>query len=107
MFDANYFRSSLPRDIEATGGSPIVEVVLRGGHVHRVRSVVDVGDGWVTLEVYQVKGDLSHERPRFGTAATAHELVRAVVAYESVATIVLDPAPTQTRARPGFGFSPA
>jgi len=105
MFDANYFRSSLPRDVEATGGSPIVEVVLWSGHVHRVRAVIDVGDGLVTLEVYQVKGDLSHERPRYGTADTSHELVRAVVAYESVATIVLDPAPTPTRARSGFGFS--
>ena len=106
MFDASYFRTVLTRDVTATGGSPIVEVVLRSGHVHRVRSVVDVGEGWVTLETYQVKGDLSHERPRFGTAETSHELVRAVVAYESIATIVLDPAPAQTRARPGFGFSP-
>lgn len=106
MLDATYFRSSLPRDVEATGGSPIVEVVLRSGHVHRVRSVVEAGDAWVTLEVYQVKGDLSHERPRFGVADTSHELVRAVVAYESIASVVLDPAPSQTRARPGFGFSP-
>ena len=106
MFDASYFSSSLARDVDATGGSPIVEVVLRSGHVHRVRAVIEVGDAWVTLEIYQVKGDLSHERPRYGVAETSHELVRAVVAYESIATVVLDPAPTQTRARPGFGFTP-
>ena len=106
MLDSAYFRSSLPRDIEASGGSPIVEVVLRSGHVHRVRAIVEIGEGWVTLEVYQVTGDLTHDRPRYGSAATGHDVVRAVVAYESIATIVLDAAASQARARPGFGFSP-
>jgi hypothetical protein len=105
MVDATYFRDALPRDIQATGGSPVVEVVLLSGHVHRVRAVVDAGDAWVTLEVYQVKGDLSHERPRYGVADTAHELVRAVVSYQAIASIVLDPAPAQAKARPGFGFA--
>jgi hypothetical protein len=106
MLDANYFRSALPRDVEASGGTPVIELLLRNGHVHRVRSIVEVSDGWVTLEVYSVKGDLSHERPRFGAKDSSHELVRAVVAYESISGIVLDPSPMEVKARPGFGFAP-
>lgn len=105
MFDANYFRTVLPRDVAATGGHPIVEVQLVGGHSHRVRAVADVADGCVTLETYQAKGDLAHERPRFGDVPSADavsETYRTVIAYESIAAVILDPSPAQTRARPGF-----
>jgi hypothetical protein len=105
MLDANYFRSAFPRDVEASGGAPVVEILLRNGQVHRARSIVDLSDGWVTFEIYSVRGDLSHERPRFGASDSDHELVRAVVAYESISGIVLDPSPTQVKARPGFGFA--
>jgi hypothetical protein len=105
MFDASYFQSALARDVEASGGAPVVEILLRNGHVHRVRSIVEAGDGWVTLEVYSVRGDLTHERPRFGASESVHELVRTVVAYEAISGIVLDPAPTEIRTRPGFGFA--
>lgn len=105
MFDANYFRTVLPRDVEATGGHPIVEIQLRSGHSHRVRAVADVADGCVTLETYHAKGDLAHERPRFGETAgngTPHETYRTVIAYESIAAVILDPSPASTRTRPGF-----
>lgn len=102
MFDANYFRSLIARDAAATGGSPVVELQLHSGFVHRVRGVLEVGDGCVTLATYQLRGDLSHERPRFGDAETTLDLLRVVVAYESIAAVVIDPAPAQPRARPGF-----
>lgn len=103
MFDANYFRKVLQRDVEATGGGPIVEILLLGGHVHRVRSVVEVEDGRVTFEAYQMKGDLAHQRPRFGESSSApYETFRAVVAYESISAVVLDPSPTHPKSRPGF-----
>ena len=103
MFDANYFRTVLPRDVEAAGGSPIVELLLVGGHAHRVRSVLDVADGRVTFEAYQMRGDLAHQRPRYGqTSAEPHETFRVVVACESIVAVVLDPSPEQTRSRPGF-----
>jgi hypothetical protein len=102
MFDANYFRTALARDVESAGGSPVVELLLLGGHVHRIRSIVDVGTGHVTLEAYSMRGDLSHERPRFGGGDTSIEVVRIVVSYESIASIVFDPAPEQVKARPGF-----
>ena len=102
MFDATYFRKSLARDVEAAGGTPVVEVLLTGGHVHRVRAVIEAGDGCVVLACYPMRGDLSHERPRFGSGDGNHELVRAVVAYESIASVVLDPAPAQVKSRTGF-----
>ena len=108
MFDANYFKGSFKKDVEATGGGPVVEVILLNGHVHRVRTVLDVADRWITLETYQSKGDLAHHRPRFGDTAErdsggAHDTFRVVISYESISAVVLDPTPSQVRSRPGFG----
>lgn len=103
MFDATYFRTTLTRDIQAMGGEPIVEVLLHNGHVHRVQAVLDVADGVVTLEAFAVKGDLTHERPRFGTKHSTHQTVRAIVSYESIVAVVLDPSAEHVKGRPGFG----
>lgn len=103
MFDANYFKSQLQRDVEAAGGSPIVDLLLAGGHAHRLHSVLEVGDGRVTLQAYSMKGELAHQRPRFGqTSETPHETVRVVVSCESIVAVVFDPSPMQTKNRPGF-----
>ena len=103
MFDANYFRTLLQRDVDAAGGSPIVELLLVGGHAHRVRNVLSVEDGRVTFEAYHMKGDLTHQRPRFGHgSAEAHETFRVVVSCESIVAVVLDPAPAPARSRTGF-----
>jgi hypothetical protein len=108
MFDQNYFQTTLIRDVEATGGHPIVEVQLISGHAHRVRSIVEVGSGTVTLETYLTKGDLAHERPRFGEPqadAESRDTFRAVIAYEGIAAVILDPSPSQVRPRTGFANS--
>ena len=108
MFDENYFRTTLPRDVEATGGQPVVEIQLMSGHAHRVRSVVEISSGCVTLETYLAKGDLAHERPRFGQPhgdGPDNDIFRTVIAYESIAAVVLDPTQTQARVRPGFASS--
>lgn len=103
MFDANYFRSTLQRDVEATGGEPVVEVLLLNGHMHRLRSIVDAADGRVTVEAYQTRGDLAHLRFRFGDKdRVEQDTFRAVIAYESIAAIVLDPSTDHVKARPGF-----
>lgn len=105
MFDADYFRTTLARDVTAMGGSPLVEIHLSSGQVHRVRSVVEVGTGSVTLEAYHVKGDLAHDRPVFGATVDdvrKAELFRVVVAYESITAVVVDPSQHVMRARPGF-----
>lgn len=105
MFDAEYFRTSLARDVEAMGGSPIVEIHLVNGQTHRVRSVTEISSGFVTIEAYLGKGDLAHHRPRFGQPATEaqpHDLFRAVVSYESIVAIVLDPSMREEHGRTGF-----
>ena len=103
MFDAHYFEKLLSRDVKAMGGTPVVEIVLLNGQAHRVRTIVDVAEGHVTIEAYLVKGDLAHHRPRFGgTEGEPHELFRAVISYDSIAAVVLDPAAAQARVRPGF-----
>ena len=103
MFDADYFRKTLPQDVKAMGGKPVVEVVLLSGHSYRVRTVVDVGDGRVTIEAYLVKGDLAHHRPLFGgTEGEPHERFRAVVSYDAIAAVLLDPSEGPTRMRTGF-----
>lgn len=107
MFDENYFRKTLLEDVSDAGGHPVVEVQLMSGHSHRVRSVVQVGTGTVTLETYVTKGDLAHERPRFGIAESSAEgdTFRAIIAYESIAAVILDASPSHVRARPGFANS--
>ncbi len=105
MFDANYFRTALPGAIKAAGGSPVVEVALLNGHVHRVRCLGDVGEGYVSFVVHQVRGDLSHERPRYDGGPADGESVRATVAYDAIAAVVLDPAPDKIKGRPGFTSS--
>jgi hypothetical protein len=103
MFDANYFKKTLHRDVEATGSTPMVEIVLLSGHVYRVRAVVETTDGHVTLECYQMKGDLAHQRPRFGEESSApYDTFRAVISYESVASVVLDANEALAKVRPGF-----
>ena len=103
MFNASYFRDMLQRDVQAAGGSPVVELYLVSGHSYRVRTVVDVAENWFTVEAYLVKGDLAHHRPRFGgTDGEPHEIFRAVVSYESIVSVVFDPAPVQARTRAGF-----
>ena len=108
MFDANYFRTQLRLDTDALGGDPIVELSLLNGHTHRIRSVIEVRDGYVVLEAYHLKGDLAHQRPRFAEADAAasspsdQSIFRVTAAYESISAVVIDPSQAQVRARPGF-----
>jgi len=103
MFDADYFKKTLPQDVKATGGKPVVEIVMLSGHSYRVRSVVDAADGRVTLEAYLVKADLAHHRPLFGgTEHEPHERFRVVVSYDAIASVVLDASEGPSRVRPGF-----
>lgn len=103
MFDAGYFKHQLPKDIEAAGGSPVVELLLVGGHTQRLRAVVEVDDGRITVEAYQMKGDLAHQRPRYGqTSEAPYEVLRVVVSCEAVVAVVFDPSPSHPATRPGF-----
>lgn len=105
MFDETYFRTKLHRDVEATGGQPVVEVQLNSGHAHRVRALIEITPGSITLETYLARGDLAHEKPRFGapeSESASKDTFRAVIAYESIAAVIFDPSPTKARTQPGF-----
>jgi hypothetical protein len=106
MFDADYFSTRLRSDADAMGGEPIVEVTLLNGHTHRIRSVLEVRDGYVVLEAYLIKGDLAHQHPRFAAAdallGADEATIRVVAAYESVSAVVIDGTQAQVRNRPGF-----
>ncbi len=105
MFDAEYFRTTLLRDVEALGGDVVVEVQLVNGQGYRVHAVAEVQERYVSLESYHAKA-LSGARPRFGSAGASDdrsERFRAVIAYESIASVVLDPAHDSLQSRTGFG----
>lgn len=107
MFDASYFRAKLAAHAKAAGPKPSVEIHLVSGQGHRVRSVVDVADGYVVLEVHQRRsevtgantqweGDTPHEAPLPDTH-------RAVVSYESISQVVITPSESTATTRIGFG----
>jgi hypothetical protein len=111
MFTAEYFRTQLRREVEATGGEPVVEVYLVNGHSHRIRAVVDVPQGYVVLEVYQLKGNPAVQKPTLRDAArrgdapqgdAPQDTRRVAIAYESIVEVRIDPASSHLRAQPGF-----
>jgi hypothetical protein len=107
MIDATYFREQLARDLQAMGNRAVVELRLLGGHVHRVRSVVDVGDGHVTVERFPARGEEGNWE---GDAwreqvmgAPAKEIERVIVPFESILDVILTPGRASSGARIGFG----
>ena len=107
MFESEYFRTTLQRDVDAMGGSAVVELMLVSGRGHHLRSVVSVQSGYVTLEVYRPSVDRPLAEPRWKDdskpAGAAHELQRAVVAYESIAAVGITAVRPASAPRIGFG----
>jgi hypothetical protein len=106
MFDSSYFKAQLSKDVEAAGGSPVVEVFLVNGHSRRVRSVERVTDGYVILEVFQLRGDQSIQGTNWLHAdrvgESVKETIRAAVSYESIVEVVIDPKPVAVDRKLGF-----
>ena len=106
MFDAQYFRNSLAGHAEAAGAEAQVEIHLTSGQGHRVRSIVEVTDGYVIVEVYQRRPEMTATRSHWmGDAkspAAPNEVQRALIAYESIAQIVITPSENKSASRIGF-----
>lgn len=106
MFDSEYFRTVLQTDVEAAGASAVVALHLVNGRSYRLRSVVAVQNGLVTLEVYEPGGDETHRRARWKAEPHAGtdplETHRAVVAYESIADVTITASVDDRRA---IGFA--
>lgn len=107
MLDAEYFRTQLPRDIAAAGERAVLEIRLRGGQGHRVRAVLAVADGYVTLEHYQRRDDAAIRTAEwqdevFG-GTSPHDVDRAIVPYESILDVLVTPGRAAPAPRMGFG----
>ena len=107
MFDKSYFKSMLTQHIEAAGAEPTVEVHLVTGQGHRVRSVLETADGYVVLETYQRRAELTGNHGRWqgerDASAKATDLHHVVVSYDSISQIVI--TPTETVDGPRIGFA--
>jgi hypothetical protein len=108
VFDAAYFRSQLTAHVQSAGPKPTVEVHLVTGHGHRVRSVLEVADGFVVLETHQRHAETTGtntawEGSAAGAASGATSTHRAVVSYESITQVVITPSETGATTRIGFG----
>jgi len=106
VFDATYFRKGLVAHADSAGAGAMVEIHLISGIAHRLRSVVEVTDGYVVLEVYQRRPEMSGmQNPWHGSASPAaapNEIHHAVITYESIAGLLITPAEDRTSSRIGF-----
>jgi len=107
VFDKAYFNSVLASQIKAAGNEPMVEVHLVSGQGHRVRSVLDAQDGWVVLETYQRRAELTSRQGRWIGAKEASpadgELHHVAVSYHTISQVVI--TPTDLHEGPRIGFS--
>jgi hypothetical protein len=107
VFDKSYFSTKLASHIDSAGADPSVEVHIVNGQGHRVRSVVEVADGYVVLETYQRRAELTGNKGRWNGAKNApapgaNEVHRAIVAYDSISQIVITPSDVAEGPRIGF-----
>jgi hypothetical protein len=108
VFDSEYFRTALQGDVDALGGSAVVLVHLQGNRSHRIRSVLGIHSGYVTLEAYVAGGDALAREPRWKEeaprgGAPALETHRAVVSYESIAAVTIEAVRPDAGSGIGFG----
>ncbi|MDB4874544.1 MAG: hypothetical protein JWM41_990 [Gemmatimonadetes bacterium] len=106
MFDASYFKTGLLEDLKAAGNKSTVEIHLMNAHAHRVRSVLDAKPTYVAFEAYRQRIDGGRSDQHWQATPSADdasaELVRVIVAYDSIAEIVITPA--EDGAAPRIGF---
>ena len=105
MFTAEYFRTRLRAEAEATGGAYVVEVYLINGHSHRVRTIRDTPQGYVLLEVYQQRADPSKQPMSWEGAPESNpsqETRLVALSYDGIAEVRIEPALPRARTLPGF-----
>jgi hypothetical protein len=105
VFDKKYFDAGLPAHIKAAGPEPTVEVHLSNGQAHRIRSVIETADGYVVLEAYQRRAEITGAKGRWQSSRDsvgANEIHHAIVPYDSISQVVI--TPTETVEGPRIGF---
>lgn len=107
VFDKSYFASTLAQHIQAAGDEPTVEIHLLTGQGHRVRSVIEATDGYLVLEAYQRRAEITGTKGRWygekDPSGKNNELHHVIVSYDSISQIVITPTETAEGPRIGFG----
>jgi hypothetical protein len=107
VFDKLYFEAMLAQHIQAAGPEPTVEVHLVNGQGHRVRSVLQTADGYLVLETYQRRAEITGTKGRWQgesePSAKADDLHHVIVSYDAISQIVITPTETTEGPRIGFG----
>ena len=109
MIDATYFRTRLAADVKDFAQPPIVELHLTNRQLHRLRGVLEVQEGYLIVEAYRTRTEESlakrdEAEETFGGASKS-EVERAIVAYESVAQVIITPSKPAGSPRIGFGYA--
>lgn len=96
LIDSEYFRTILQTHVDQLGGEAVVELHLVGARTHRLRAVLAVQGGYVTLEVYRARSDGGagggHWRGKAAAPKADRETLQAVVPYESIVDVTVSPA---------------
>lgn len=107
MLDSEYFRKSLQADVDAMGGKAVVELHLINGRSHRLRSVVSIQQGYVTLEAYRNQGSETPAASWYEGGRQEQpppqETERMVAAYEAIGSVRI--TPTRQPGAPTVGFN--
>jgi hypothetical protein len=107
VFDKSYFASTLAQHIQTAGAEPTVEVHLVNGQGHRVRSIIEVADGYLVLEAYQRRAEITGTKGRWDgekdLSGRTNELHHVIVSYDSISQVVITPTETAEGPRIGFG----
>ena len=101
MFDETFFKTSLPKHIEAKGTESAdqlsVRVTLRNGQQYKIGRILEVSPQWVMCEVYPPDGKSlrQHSTPAQQAGAPPHDLDRVAIAYEYIVFVMvtLEPKP--------------
>lgn len=105
MLDSEYFRTGLQTDVDALGGKAIVELQLANGRVQRVRSVVSIHQGYVTLEVYRNQAGETLAAGWYEKERDTHpsqDTERTVAPYEAITSVRITPVRPGSASAVGF-----
>jgi hypothetical protein len=106
VIDSEYFRTGLQVDVDAVGGSAVVDLHLLSGVTLTLRSVLSVHSGYATCEAYRERGEQPPRELRWKETTSdgkaPAETFRAVVSYESVTSVTVTPAAVAGAPKIGF-----
>lgn len=107
MIDASYFRDRFRQDVAAVGDVVVVEVRLVNGRLHRVHEFSSIENGYLILEVYDMRGNevvwKENWQEQVLDGSSGGEVSRAIVPYESIVDVVVLPG-QRASSQPRIGF---